>query len=523
MRSSDSYEMSAKQRMADGSLANEAPAFYEQLADGGEEEEETSDEFPPLFFVPSKRMLLALLVALVLSLLSLFQWNDTLQNWPAGCRDNCTSSCTCFGYAAGQSWYESGFVKLGSIPLISVIFTFFHIWLALWLTFYPLEFVGIFQLPNTNVGAPGWQGIIPSKGEKMARMSVQLMTTQLINVREQFAKLDAAVFSSKVEGVLFDNLSRISDATYHKHFPTIWGALPQHLKDEMLLMAHENTKPCVVRIMEDFKEQILEVFDIEEFVVAFFAQNKDLLCRMFIKCGRKELCFIRNSGATMGGIFGLIQMIVWLFWHPAEERPLHPDIHAYVVFPVIGLVVGTLTNWIALKIIFEPVDPVDIGCGMKMHGLFLRRQHEVAKEYGRMVATQVLTAKNILDTMQHGPNADRVADIMVSRIGESMDEYSKLAMPLLHLTIGADMYEELKEEVVGLMLETMPQTMGHAEEYMEEALDMERTLTTRMQALPCRDFEGLLHPVFQEDEWKLVLMGGALGLLIGLVQAFFIN
>ena len=57
----------------------------------------------------------------------------------------------------------------------------------------------------------------------------------------------------------------------------------------------------------------------------------------------------------------------------------------------------------------------------------------------------------------------------------------------------------------------------------EEALDMERTLTTRMQALPCRDFEGLLHPVFQEDEWKLVLMGGALGLLIGLVQAFFIN
>jgi uncharacterized membrane protein YheB (UPF0754 family) len=52
---------------------------------------------------------------------------------------------------------------------------------------------------------------------------------------------------------------------------------------------------------------------------------------------------------------------------------------------------------------------------------------------------------------------------------------------------------------------------------------MEETLRTQMEALPSKDFEGLLHPVFQEDEWKLVVMGGALGALIGLVQAYFIN
>jgi len=29
---------------------------------------------------------------------------------------------------------------------------------------------------------------------------------------------------------------------------------------------------------------------------------------------------------------------------------------------------------------------------------------------------------------------------------------------------------------------------------------------------------GLLHPVFEEDEWKLVLMGGVLGVIIGFAQ-----
>ncbi len=39
-----------------------------------------------------------------------------------------------------------------------------------------------------------------------------------------------------------------------------------------------------------------------------------------------------------------------------------------------------------------------------------------------------------------------------------------------------------------------------------------------MEALPPEEFEGLLHPVFQEDEWKLVLMGGVLGVIIGFAQ-----
>ena len=51
-----------------------------------------------------------------------------------------------------------------SIPLISMGFTYMHIWAALFMTFYPIGFIGCFQIPGTNVGFPlGWQGIIPFK------------------------------------------------------------------------------------------------------------------------------------------------------------------------------------------------------------------------------------------------------------------------------------------------------------------------------------------------------------------------
>lgn len=39
-----------------------------------------------------------------------------------------------------------------------------------------------------------------------------------------------------------------------------------------------------------------------------------------------------------------------------------------------------------------------------------------------------------------------------------------------------------------------------------------------MRALSSEEFEGVLHPVFEEDELKLILVGGALGAAVGVFQ-----
>ena len=56
------------------------------------------------------------------------------------------------------------------------------------------------------------------------------------------------------------------------------------------------------------------------------ANDKTLLNEIFIQCGYQELVFIRNSGATLGFLFGFIQMMIWVFWHPEVEVPLQPTI-----------------------------------------------------------------------------------------------------------------------------------------------------------------------------------------------------
>ena len=49
-------------------------------------------------------------------------------------------------------------------------------------------------------------------------------------------------------------------------------------------------------------------------------------------------------------------------------------------------------------------------------------------------------------------------------------------------------------------------------------MDMENIIRTEMANLPPGDFEGVLHPAFEEDEIQLILLGGVLGAIAGALQ-----
>ena len=56
----------------------------------------------------------------------------------------------------------------------------------------------------------------------------------------------------------------------------------------------------------------------------------------------------------------------------------------------------------------------------------------------------------------------------------------------------------------------------------ERAEVVETMLRVRMEELPSEKFQDLLRPCFQEDEWKLILLGAVLGLLAGIAQLVFV-
>jgi len=187
-------------------------------------------------------------------------------------------------------------------------------------------------------------------------------------------------------------------------------------------------------------------------------------------------------------------------------------------------VVGALTNWVALKVIFEPVEPVDLKC-YTCQGLFLKRQKEVAGEYGKVVAKHVLNAQNMIAYIISGPTTDRLIEMAHRHIQAACDSFTGVPDTVINMTIGTKKFNTIKEQVCERFITTLPKCMAledlnRIQRYTEEALDMENLLREKMAALPSQEFERLLHPVFEADEWKLILLGGVLGVVVGICQAY---
>jgi len=379
--------------------------------------------------------------------------------------------------------------------------------LALEMTFLPIEFFGpeLFRLPNQPWGLFGWQGIIPTKSEKMASVCFDLMTTKLIDLKEIFDRLDPAKFSEVMEDALLLMLDSIVEEVAMKYMPNVWNQLPKEVKDEVVVVMNIESDSFLVTFMEEVKEHIEDILDIKQMTVAACIREKRLVNKIFQECGEKEFKFIRQSGFYFGFLFGLIQMGVF-FGYDASW-----------ILPLFGFLVGWATNWLALKVIFRPLYPHKFG-PITIQGLFIKRQKEVSETFARVNCVEILHTKAIWDTILTGPLSPNFFAMLRAHSIVFTEKLVGGLKPLAILPMGSEQWADMKEEIAHQIASKLPEIMPHSYKYTTEALDMENTIRERMQLLGYEDFEGVLHPAFEEDEILLILVGGILGLVAGAFQ-----
>lgn len=380
---------------------------------------------------------------------------------------------------------------------------------ALWMTFYPIEYKGValFRIKDEPWGIFGWQGIIPTKTEKMASMSFDLMTRKLFNIREIFHRLDPVRFSEIMADSILLMMDKIINEVAADYMPNVWASLPAEVKDDIVLTAHDECGPFMASFMQDMQDHVDDVVDIKNMTVTACVANKELMVKIFQECGEKEFVFIRRSGFYFGFLFGVIQMIVW-FFYPASW-----------ILPVAGFLVGWVTNYLALKVIFSPLEPKQFLC-WKIHGIFLKRQHEVSEIFARVVITEVLHIRAIWEAVFTGPLSSNFFAMLRAHTLVFTEKLVAEIKPLAVAAMGAEKFARMKEDIAQKVIDNLPTIIDQSYEYTQEALDMETTIRTKMQELPAPEFEGVLHPAFQEDEIQLIALGGLLGAIVGVIQLF---
>ena len=415
------------------------------------------------------------------------------------------------------SLYFCGVMSLQawSIIAVAVSFTWFHIALALRMCFFPLFFRG-FQWGPVKVG---WEGIIPSKASKMARKSCDLIIDRLIMVDRILDRISGSGvsrhlirlgISNKIETKIMDRLKA-----------RMFNGFPVAVSD-LLLRKHEGISERICsRFVSEMVSKLKDrsVFNVADLIIDEFSHRKDVLVNLFTRVGSKELSLIERSGIFMGLFCGIAQLAVYHVYLLDSTQT-----NTYLLFSATGLVIGLVTNWIALFVIFNPIEPIVLfKSSIKIHSLFLRRQEEVSRVYSKIVTESVLNVDQVISHLKQRNNWHQIVDLFNSILKDEIKNRLRATIPFVPSNRIEKLANDVFTESLTVLAENADLLTTVIVPFVETQIQLENQLYVALVNLSYTEFDGILHPVFKEDEGTLILLGGILGALVGALQVFLFN
>ena len=415
----------------------------------------------------------------------------------------------------------SDWIKLVSIPFFTGVVGWLINWTGLIMLFNPVRFHGVRipglrelstllprklqEVPGVMAGGIGWQGIVPARAAKMGSIAVDKAIAKLGTPSEFYQELEPDEIAEHIVRMFEPEVPRIVDRTMRREHPDLWNDVPPRAKQAVYGRVNEQLPAIVFQITEEIGTYIDQLLDPKLMVIDHFDRNPALVNRIFQDVGKRELRLMVNFGFLFGFLFGIPVAIIT---HFAQQ---------WWLLPVLGVIVGWTTNLLGMWVIFEPVEVRHVG-PLRLHGLFLRRQNEVADVYAGIIAEDVITLENIGNFLLDGPRGDRTRQMLEEAMGPAIDRAAGPARAAVRVAVGTREYDNIRdsvaEEAVGYTMTPFrdPEFSRHQSEKIREMF------AARTRELPPQDFVEMLRSAIKEDEWMLYLHGAVMGLAGGLIH-----
>ena len=424
-------------------------------------------------------------------------------------------------WADGVDWFA--FV---SIPFFTGIVGWLINWSGLWMLFSPVKFVGfrvpglkeitgvmprkLQEIPGWMDGGFGWQGIVPARAAKMGSIAVDKVIAKLGTPAEFYAQLEPDQIAEHIVSVFRPDLPQLVDEVMMRENPRLWRDLPVGVRQAVVDRVQAQLPSVVKTITDEIGVHINQLLDPKIMVIDHFRKNPDLVVKVFKDVGQRELNLMVAFGFIFGFLLGIPVALIDQTWH------------IWWLLPLMGVIVGWTTNLLGMWLIFDPPEPHRF-LGIKVQGLFLRRQDECAEVYARIIADDVITLERIGDFLMDGPRGDRTRQMIGTAMAPAIDKAAGPLRGAINVAMGARRYESIKQ---GFASEAVGRTITpfrDPEFSRKQSQKIQVLIARRTKELPPRDFVEMMRSAIKEDEWMLYAHGAIMGLAGGFLHLAIFN
>jgi uncharacterized membrane protein YheB (UPF0754 family) len=173
----------------------------------------------------------------------------------------------------------------------------------------------------------------------------------------------------------------------------------------------------------------------------------------------------------------------------------------------------------ALKMLFHPRLPKRI-LGLTFHGVFPKRQQQIAESLGKIVGQELLSFDDIEKTITNPENVQRILPLAEAHIDNFLRVKLKESMPMIAMFIGDKTINQLKEVFMKELEELFPVIMKNYVAHLKNDLDLEKIVVDKISSFSSDKLETMLNQILTKEFRFVEVIGAALGFFIGLLQIF---
>ena len=185
--------------------------------------------------------------------------------------------------------------------------------------------------------------------------------------------------------------------------------------------------------------------------------------------------------------------------------------------PFIAAFTGWFTTWIAIFMLFHPRKPINF-LGLKIQGIFPKRQRQVAEKLGVMVASELIHFDEIAVQLQDPAMLSGLTPTIEKHLDNFLQVKLKEKMPVISMFVGTGTLDKIKEGMLEEIEILLPEIIAQYTSSLSSKIDIEKMVTEKVSNFSSDKLEQILLSVMKKEFRFIELIGGVLGFVIGLIQ-----
>lgn len=193
----------------------------------------------------------------------------------------------------------------------------------------------------------------------------------------------------------------------------------------------------------------------------------------------------------------------------------------YILIPVIAALIGWITNYIAVKMLFRPRKAINI-LGIKIQGLVPKRQNDLAIKIAETIEQNLISHKDIQQIIKSTDSEAQIETLIRKEIEIFLDQKIS-SIPLIGMFLKGDLLAQIKESLILQLKEAIPRFLDSIMGKIEKEMDFKEIVRKKIEAFDLGKLEEIILSVSAKELKTIEILGGVLGFAVGICQLFLLS